>query len=31
MRPLWQIVVLIPLWLIYKAASAYVKWMDQTF
>lgn len=27
-RPLWQIAILAPLWLLYVPARAFVSWMD---
>lgn len=27
-RPVWQILLLLPLWPLYLAASKFVKWMD---
>ena len=28
LRPIWQIIILIPLYLIYLPANAFVEWMD---
>jgi len=28
-RPIWQIIILIPLYLIYLPARAFVDWMDR--
>jgi len=28
MRPIWQILVLLPLWPLYLIARAFVEWMD---
>ena len=28
MRPIWQVVILVPLWVIYLPARKFVDWMD---
>lgn len=31
LRPIWQILVMLPLWLLYLPAKGYSDWMDRTW